>query len=108
MGRVRVLHKKLSLSWSFMCKAPRRREKAGGPDWAPARLAKFFAISPEGAETIVYLASSPDLATTTGQYYYKCLPATPSAPARDDRSALLLWQRSAALAGLKEKGAPPL
>jgi retinol dehydrogenase 12 len=33
-------------------------------------LAKFFAISPaEGAETIVYLASSPDVATTTGQYF---------------------------------------
>jgi hypothetical protein len=43
------------------------------------------------------------VATTTGQYFYKSLPTTPSAPARDDRSALLLWQRSAALAGLKEK-----
>src|SRR5262249_24684366 len=92
-----------------MCKAPRQREKAGGPDCAPARLAKFFAISPaERAETIVYLASSPHVATTTGQYVYECLPTTPSLPARDDRSALLLWQRRAALAGLKEKGAPPL
>jgi NAD(P)-dependent dehydrogenase (short-subunit alcohol dehydrogenase family) len=34
-------------------------------------LAKFFAISPaKGAETIVYLASSPDVAKTTGQYFY--------------------------------------
>jgi len=24
-------------------------------------------------------ASSPDVATTTGQYFYKCLPTTPSA-----------------------------
>jgi hypothetical protein len=59
-------------------------------------LAKFFAISPaEGAETIVYLASSPDVATTAGQYFYKCRPIAPSAAARDDRSALSLWQRSA-------------
>jgi hypothetical protein len=72
-------------------------------------LAKFFAISPaEGVETIVYLASSPDVATTTGQYFYECLPTTPSLPARDDRSALLLRQRSALLAGMKENGAPPL
>jgi len=40
--------------------------------------------------------------TTTGQYFYKCLPTTPSAAARDDRSASLLWQRSAVLAGMKE------
>jgi hypothetical protein len=48
------------------------------------------------------------VATTTGQYYYKCLPTTPSPQARDDRSALLLWQRVAVLAGMKENGAPPL
>jgi hypothetical protein len=50
----------------------------------------------------VYLASSH------GQYFYKCLSTTPSVPVRDDRSALLLWQRSAVLAGMKENGAPPL
>jgi len=66
-------------------------------------LAKFFAISPaEGAETIVYLASSSEVAETTGQYFYKCRPAAPSPAARDDQSASLLWQRSAALAGIKE------
>jgi NAD(P)-dependent dehydrogenase (short-subunit alcohol dehydrogenase family) len=66
-------------------------------------LAKIFAISPaKGAETIVYLASSPDVAETTGQYFRKCAPTTPSSPAQDDRSALLLWQCSAALAGMKE------
>ena len=77
------------------------------------RLAKLFAIPPaDGAETIVYLASSPDVAATTGQYYYKCLPTTPSSWAQDDRSAALLWQRSAALAGMKnsarEAGTPRL
>jgi hypothetical protein len=73
---------------------------------AGSRSPAGFAITPaKGAETIIYLASSPDVATTTGQYYDKCLPTTPSLPARDDRSALLLWQRSAALAGVKENGA---
>ena len=66
-------------------------------------LAKFFAISPaRGAQTIIYLASSPDVAKTTGTYFYKSVPALPSPAARDDRSALSLWQRSAALAGMKE------
>ena len=37
------------------------------------RFAKCFAISPaKGAETIIYLASSPDMAETTGQYFYRC------------------------------------
>ena len=38
-------------------------------------FAKFFAVSPaKGAETIVYLASSPDVAKTTGQYFYESDP----------------------------------
>ena len=66
-------------------------------------LAKYFAVSPaRGAQTIVYLASSPGVAKTTGQYFYESLPAIPSPSAQDDRSALLLWQRSASLAGTKE------
>ena len=89
--------------------ASRFGDQSGGPIAHLIWLAKFFATSPaEGAETIVYLASSPDVATSTGQYYYKCRPTTPSPAARDDRSALLLWQRSALLAGMKENDAPPL
>jgi NAD(P)-dependent dehydrogenase (short-subunit alcohol dehydrogenase family) len=66
-------------------------------------LAKFFAISPaRGAQSIVYLASSPDVANTTGRYFYESIPAIPSAAAQDDQAASLLWQRSAALAGIPE------
>jgi NAD(P)-dependent dehydrogenase (short-subunit alcohol dehydrogenase family) len=66
-------------------------------------LAKFFATSPaRGAETIVYLASSPDVENTTGQYFYESNPAVPSPAAQDDQAASLLWQRSAALAGISE------
>ena len=66
-------------------------------------LAKFFAISPaKGAQTIVYLASSPDVAKTTGQYFYESISAIPSPAAQDDQAASLLWQRSAALAGIPE------
>jgi NAD(P)-dependent dehydrogenase (short-subunit alcohol dehydrogenase family) len=66
-------------------------------------LAKFFAKSPaEGAETMIYLASSPEVAETAGEYFYKRQPTKPSALAQDDRTALELWQRSAALAGISE------
>jgi NAD(P)-dependent dehydrogenase (short-subunit alcohol dehydrogenase family) len=66
-------------------------------------LAKFFAISPaKGARTIVYLASSPDVAKTTGQYFYESIWAIPSPAAQDNQAASLLWQRSAVLAGIPE------
>jgi short chain dehydrogenase len=87
----------------FVMTAGRFGNQSGGLISPLVRLAKFFAISPaEGAETIVYLASSPDVAEMTGQYFYKFIPTAPSAAALDDRSALLLWQRSTALAGIKE------
>ena len=82
--------------------ATRIGDESGGSISRFAWLAKFFAISPEkGAETIVYLASSPAVAETTGEYFYKRQPIAPSPTAQDDRVAALLWERSAALAGLK-------
>lgn len=66
------------------------------------RLARIFAISPEeGAETIVYLASSPDVAGISGEYFYQCRPTTPTMQARDDAAARRLWLASAKLAGIE-------
>src|SRR5690242_16410822 len=49
--------------------------ESGGPVSLIIRGLKLFAISPEkGAETIVYLASSPAVAATSGGYFYKCRP----------------------------------
>jgi NAD(P)-dependent dehydrogenase (short-subunit alcohol dehydrogenase family) len=58
-----------------------------------------------GAETIVYLASSPDVANVTGQYFADCCPATPTRDAQDDASARRLWAESARLAGLSDQPA---
>jgi NAD(P)-dependent dehydrogenase (short-subunit alcohol dehydrogenase family) len=81
--------------------ATRFGDESGGVISRFVGLAKLFAIPPEkGAETIIYLVSSPKIAATTGRYFYKCGPITPSDAARDDRAALLLWERSAALADL--------
>ncbi len=65
-------------------------------------LAKqLFAISQEkGAKTIVHLASSPEVATASGGYYYKNALTTPSAEARDDAVARRLWQESEKLAAV--------
>lgn len=65
-------------------------------------VAKVFAISPEkGAETLVYLASSPHVAGISGEYFYKCQPTVPSAAALDDGAAARLWIESAKLAGME-------
>src|SRR5215471_8256320 len=60
------------------------------------RVAKNFALTPErGAETLVYLASSPDVAGVTGEYFHKCRQATPNEEARDDAKAKRLWNQTA-------------
>ena len=62
--------------------------------------AKNFALTPEqGAGTIIYLASSPDVADVTGGYFIKCKAATPTKEARNDAGAARLWDGSARLAG---------
>jgi NAD(P)-dependent dehydrogenase (short-subunit alcohol dehydrogenase family) len=82
--------------------ATRFADESGGLVPSLAWLAKFFAISPtEGAQTIIYLASSLEVANVTGKYFHKCRPTTPSAPALDDGAALALWERGAALAGME-------
>jgi NAD(P)-dependent dehydrogenase (short-subunit alcohol dehydrogenase family) len=64
-------------------------------------IARPFFLSPaRGAETIVYLASSPDVAGQTGGYYVKRRRRDPSAAARDDAAARKLWQVSEELTGL--------
>jgi NAD(P)-dependent dehydrogenase (short-subunit alcohol dehydrogenase family) len=80
--------------------ATRFGDGSGGVLSVGTRVAKIFAISPEkGAQTIVYLASSPDVAGVSGQYFHQCRPATPTAEARDDAAAQRLWVESAKLAG---------
>lgn len=64
-------------------------------------MMKLFGISAEkGAETIVYLASSDEVAKTTGLYFYKCKPVAPSKIAQDDTVAERLWAETAKLAGI--------
>jgi NAD(P)-dependent dehydrogenase (short-subunit alcohol dehydrogenase family) len=65
------------------------------------RVASVFFGSPrKGAETIVYLASSPDGADESGGYFANSRLATPSVQAQDDELGEELWAASARLVGL--------
>ena len=81
--------------------ATRFGDNSGGLMRTVLKVAKpIGAISPEeGARTIIYLASSPEVAGVTGEYFFECKPATPTAEARNDADARRLWEMSEAIAG---------
>src|SRR5271165_5854397 len=81
--------------------ATRFGDSASGLTGLLMPLARRFFIAPEnGADTIVYLASSPEVANVTGQYFVKRKAAEPSAAARDDAAAKRLWDASEALVAI--------
>ena len=64
-------------------------------------LAKPFMLTPEkGADTIVWLASSPAVAGQSGGYWTKRKRVEPSATARDDAAGPRLWAESERIAAL--------
>lgn len=62
---------------------------------------RFIGITPaEGAKTIVYLASSPDVARVSGEYFDECRISRSASRSRDPEAAVRLWQASARMVGL--------
>jgi len=56
-------------------------------------VVKPFMLSPKrGAETSLYLASSPDVANVTGQYFIKSKVCSPSPHSRDPKVVAEVWQ----------------
>ncbi len=79
--------------------ASRFGDEAGGWTAPVFSLVKRFAISPEqGAQTIVYLASAPEVAGISGEYFAKRKIAGCSAAAKDMTAARRLWEISEGLA----------
>ncbi len=76
------------------------RNGQGGDPSAASYLASQGIPPEKSAEAIVYLASSPDLAQTSGQYFNQSHLSTPSAEAQDDATAKQLWEESEQLAGI--------
>jgi NAD(P)-dependent dehydrogenase (short-subunit alcohol dehydrogenase family) len=59
------------------------------------RAMRPLQISPRtGAKTSVYLATSPDVATRTGEYWVRSKPGHMGKHARDDAAAQRLWDES--------------
>jgi NAD(P)-dependent dehydrogenase (short-subunit alcohol dehydrogenase family) len=81
--------------------ATRFGDDSGGVIRAVLKVAKpIGAISPEeGAKTILYLASSPEVEGVSGEYFYERKPTTPTAEARKDDDAKRLWEISGQIAG---------
>jgi NAD(P)-dependent dehydrogenase (short-subunit alcohol dehydrogenase family) len=64
-------------------------------------LTNLWAITPEqGADTLVYLASSPEVDGVTGEYFFKRAPKRPTDPARDVEAQGRLWRETAQLLGV--------
>lgn len=82
--------------------ATRFGDDAGGALRTGIAIAKrLFALSPEeGAKTMVYLASSPEVTGRSGGYYERCAPSEPTRAAQSDADATRLWQVSEEIAGI--------
>jgi NAD(P)-dependent dehydrogenase (short-subunit alcohol dehydrogenase family) len=60
----------------------------------------------QGADTIIYLATAPEVAGVTGQYFYERKAIEPSAAARDPQTARRLWDVSEQLTALAPAAQP--
>jgi NAD(P)-dependent dehydrogenase (short-subunit alcohol dehydrogenase family) len=76
-------------------------EEAKGFMGSLLRLARPLMLTAEkGADTLVWLAASPDVAGQSGGYWVKRKRVEPSAAARDDAAARRLWDESERIAGV--------
>ena len=65
-------------------------------------LGKLAAVSPEkGARTSIHLASAPEIAEVTGEYFIDSQPVRSSAASYDQEATERLWHISANLTGLR-------
>ncbi|MBE9474226.1 MAG: short-chain dehydrogenase, partial [Chloroflexi bacterium] len=61
----------------------------------------LWALNPEeGAETSVYLASSPEVEGVSGKYFYQKRAIASSPSSLDEEKARQLWEVSARMTGI--------
>jgi NAD(P)-dependent dehydrogenase (short-subunit alcohol dehydrogenase family) len=59
------------------------------------KVGRPFLRNPQkGAETVIHLATSPDVEGVTGKYFFNRRPVTPSRQARDPETGRRLWEAS--------------
>jgi NAD(P)-dependent dehydrogenase (short-subunit alcohol dehydrogenase family) len=72
--------------------------------WFSETFSRLFGRSPEkGAETTIYLATSPDVEGITGKFYFECQPIPSSRLSYDEALGKQLWQASLVMAGMNEE-----
>jgi NAD(P)-dependent dehydrogenase (short-subunit alcohol dehydrogenase family) len=77
-------------------------QRDGGIFGLMVRFSMLFADRAErGAQTIVHLASSPEVDSVSGAYFISSRQAEPSSAARDDAAARRLWEESERIAEFK-------
>ena len=64
-----------------------------------AAVKPFMLNSKQGAEVSLYLAASPEVAQTTGQYFVKSKPAESSPLSRDPKVAAEIWRWTQKMTG---------
>lgn len=63
--------------------------------WINGALQRYFAVSPEkGAETSIFLATSPTVAQVTGQYFVDCKSVSSAPQSYDVTARRRLWELS--------------
>jgi NAD(P)-dependent dehydrogenase (short-subunit alcohol dehydrogenase family) len=72
----------------------------GVPVAGPTLTSTFGATPEEGAETSIYLASSPEVESVTGKYFERSQPVASSRESHDEAVARRLWEVSGRLTGL--------
>lgn len=65
-----------------------------------ALVKPFMLNSKEGAEVSLYLATSPEAAQVSGQYFVKCKPAQSNPLSRDPKIAGEIWQWTEKMTGV--------
>lgn len=68
-------------------------------DVATKAFGGFVASPAKGAATSIYLASAPDVAGVSGQYFIRCKQARPTATALETEPAKRLWDLSEQMTG---------
>jgi NAD(P)-dependent dehydrogenase (short-subunit alcohol dehydrogenase family) len=78
------------------------RESAAALSFVLKLVGPFELSAEKGADTTVYLASSPELTSVTGKYFTKRKEVPSSKESHDEAEAQKLWQVSLGLANLTE------
>jgi hypothetical protein len=60
----------------------------------------FSRKTDQGAETSIYLCTSPEVENTSGEYFFDCKKEKISAAARSEDNATKLWSVSSQLTGI--------